>query len=254
MIDHMITNYLSKGIFLTGISALQAGTISLVPLTDDASSGISTGNTYTHAISGGNSATVNGVVFESLTSGLTPANFNWDTGADGKNQIPANNGDWNPTAGGVTGPGIQSLLSGFTYSGSGANLPSSQTYSLTGLNVGSTYDTRLYIRVWDTDGSGRPLDLSFTHGAESDSGGTVPEDRPSLALGGGNDQQAYYVNYQFTAQAEQLDITAAVSASGGANSGSAHMYALSNQLVVPEPSSIILLSFGLLGILRRRRS
>ena len=117
----MIANYLSKGIFLTGISALQAGTISLVPLTDDASSGISTGNTYTHAISGGNSATVNGVVFESLTSGLTPANFNWDTGVDGKNQIPSNNGDWNPTAGGVTGPGIQSLLSGFTYSGSGAN-------------------------------------------------------------------------------------------------------------------------------------
>ncbi len=48
---------------------------------------------------------------------------------------------------------------------------------------------------WDTDGSGRPLDLSFTHGAESDSAGTVPEDRPSLLIGSGNDQQAYYVSY-----------------------------------------------------------
>ena len=250
----MRTNCLSLGIFLSGISALQAGTISLVPLTDDASSGISTGNTYTHTVSGGNSATVNGVVFESLTSTLTPANFSWDTGAASKSQIGNNNGDWTPAAGGVTGPGIQSLLGGFTYSGTGSAAPSSQTFSLTGLAVGSTYDARLYVRVWDTDGSGRPLDLSFSHGAESDSGGTVPADRPSLVLGGGNDQQAYYVNYQFTAQAEQLDITAAVSASGGANSGSAHMYALSNQLVIPEPSSIILLSFGLLGILRRRRS
>jgi len=240
--------------FLIGVSSLQAGVISLVPLTDDASSGISGSNTYTHAISGGNAATVNGVNFETLTNLVTPANFNWDTGANTKNVIGSNNGDWLPATGGVTGAGLQSLLAGFTFSGNGHTSPSSQTYSLTGLTVGESYETRLYVRVWDTDGSGRPLDLSFTHGVESDSAGTVPEDRPSAVLGGGNDHQAYYVNYAFTAQDTQLDIIAGVNAAGGANSGSAHMYALSNQVAIPEPSSLALAGLGLFGLLRRRRA
>jgi len=240
--------------FFAGVCTLHGGTISVVPLTDDASTGISTGNTYTHTISGGSEATVNGVTFEALTSSTTPANFAWETGPNNKGQIGGNNGDWVPATGGVTGPGIQGLLGGFTFSPNGDTSPASQTYSLTGLNIGETYDTRLYIRVWDTEGSSRPLDLSFTHGAESDSGGTVPEDRPSLVLEGGNDHQAYYVNYQFTALATQLDITADVSAAGGAGSGSAHMYALSNQVAIPEPTSLALAGVGLLGLLRRRRA
>ena len=240
--------------FLIGASALHGGIISVIPLTDDASSGISTGNTYTHAISGGNAATVNGVNFETLNPTATPANFIWDTGVNNKSFIVSNNGDWVPATGGVTGPGLQGLLAGFTFSGNGTASPASQTFSLSGLTIGESYETRLYIRIWDTDGSGRPLDLSFTHGIESDSAGTVPEDRPSIVIGGGNDQQAYYVNYAFTAQDTQLDIVAGVNAAGGLNSGSAHMYALSNQVAIPEPSSLALAGLGFFGLLRRRRA
>jgi hypothetical protein len=239
--------------FLTGIGIADAGTISLgAPFTTDASTGISNAHTYTHAISGGTAATVNGVGFELLDTGNTPANFTWDTGGLNKNHIGALNGDWVPATGGVTGTGIQSLLAGFTFSGNGDTNPATQTYSLLGLTVGETYDARLYVRVWDTEGSGRPVEITFTHGAESDGTGIAPEDRPSLVLGGGNDHQAYYVNYQYTALATQLDISAQVAAAGGAGSGSFHMYALSNQ-VIPEPSSVGLLGLGLISLLRRRR-
>lgn len=230
-----------------------AGTISLSgPIVDDASSGIDSANTYTHAISGGSAQTVNGVAFASLNPGSNPAGFNWDTGGFGQNQVLNNFGDWVPTTS-LSGTATEALLRDFTYSGNGANNPATQTYSLLGLTAGVTYDARLYVRIWDTDGSGRPLDLSFVNGSENDSAGVVPEDRPSLALGSGDDQQAYFVNYRFTAQTSQLDVVAQVAAIGGANSGSAHLYALSNQEVIPEPSTSLLVAFSALLVLRRRR-
>jgi hypothetical protein len=233
--------------------ALQAGEVTIVgPLTDDASTGVSSSKTYTHAISGGTAATLNGVNFEVLDAAMTPANFNWDTGGAAKNVIACcNNGDWVPATGGVTGPELINLLGSFTYSSNGDGNPSTQTFTLSGLAPGTTYDTRLYIRTWDTEGSGRPIDITFTNGAEVDSYLGLMQDRPGGVLGdGASEHSAYYLNYRFTAETSEMAIAHQVV--GPPPSGSFHMYALSNE-VVPEPNSLVLVSIALLGLLSGRR-
>ena len=197
---------------------------SVVALSDDASSGISTAKIYTHTISGGAAATINGVTFGALTGASTPANFAWTSGA--KNSL-VSNGAWNPASGGVTGPGLQSLLGSFTY-GNG-NPGDSQIYTLSGLTVGTSYQLRLYIRQWDP-GTRRPTDLVFTNGATVDQPyAGLLEDRPGIILNNGNDQSAYYLNYNFVAQATNLIINANIHASSSPASGSFHFYGLSNE-------------------------
>lgn len=246
-----ILRILSLSLALAGAAA--AGTFSLsVPLTDDASTGISSANTYTHTISGGSAATVNGVNFVLLSSGVTPANFNWASSGS-KGEVVGNNNNWTPGGGGVTGSGLLSLLGSLTYAPLGPAAGQSQIFTLSGLNVGTIYDTRLYIRSWDINGSGRPIDLIINHGAETNSF-SILEDRPGSVLGTGNVNQAYYINYRFTAQGTSLDINAVVPPGSSNDSGSFHIYGLSNQ-VVPEPASAMVLSLaaGLFAARRRRR-
>ena len=93
----------------------------------------------------------------------------------------------------------------------------------------------------------------MTNGAEIDTF-SGPEDRPGDVLGTGNQHQAYYVNYRYTALATNLAINTAVPAGAAVDSGSFHMYALTNQ-VVPEPTTAasLALALGVIGGLRRRR-
>ncbi len=230
-----------------------AGTTSVSgPLSDDASTGVSTSKTYTHAVSGGSATTLNGVSFAALSPSSTPANFNWSTEGKNKDAIGCcNNGDWNPATGGVTGPELIKLLGSFTYSGNGDASPSSQVFTLSGLTPGTTYDARLYVRTWDTEASGRPIFLHFNNGADTVISGPFGEDRPN-ELGLPSVHSAYYINHRYTANASEMSIRAEVDLAGGAGSGSFHLYALTNE-VVPEPGSLSLMALSGLALLRLRR-
>lgn len=218
--------------------------VTLVQLTDDASSGISDSKTYTHAISGGENSIVNGVTLQSLTANVTPANFIWDTGTFTKNVVANNNRDWIPFDGGVTGPGIIDLLGDFTFSGNGSAAGASQTYTLSGLTPGVSYDLRLYIRPWAFDGTVRPIDLTFTNGTEvTVPFGALPEDRPGSVLGTGNNNNAYYLSYRYTAQTTDLQVSAGIHPSAVGVSGSFHMFGLTNE--VSAPSQPVITSSGL---------
>ena len=198
--------------------------------TSSPSTGIAADKTYTHTVSGGAPATVNSVAFEELSPTATPANLIWDTGGFTMAQIdPINNGDWLPADGGVTGAELSALLGTFSYSGTGANAGAEQTFTLSGLSPGQSYSLRLYIRVWDTEGSGRPADLSFTNGATVVYA-PILEDRPGTVLGGGaSDHSAYMIVYDYVAAGSELVIRSAVPAGALSPSGSYHMYALSNE-------------------------
>ena len=205
--------------------------VTIVQLSDDASTEISTDKIYTHAISGGASTTVNGVFFEELSGTATPTNFVWDTLGNSMDAIAANNGDWIPFDGGVAGLDLETLLGSFSYSGSGDGPNSSQKFTLTNLTPGTNYDLRLYVRVWDTEGTGRPIDLVFNNGTEVvQPYGGLPEDRPGLITGSGNDQNAYFLNFNYTAQGTELVIDANLHACAEIPSGSLHLYGLTNEV------------------------
>lgn len=222
----------------------------LVPLTDDASSGISTTKTYTHTISGAQALSVNGVAFQELNTLVSPPNFTWAEVGAGNKAIFANAyNNWVPATGGVTGPGLLDLFDSFTYT-SGGSPGQYQTYTLGGLTPGTVYQVRIYIRPWNvTGGSGRPLDLVFTNGATvTQPFGGLMEDRPGLVLNNDNNHSAYFLSYTYQAETTELVIKAEVHASSvdtpQSASGHFHLYGLSNEVVPPAGTALVITSFA----------
>ena len=223
------------------LPSLPFGSFALTgPLTDDASSGIDPANEYTHAISGGGVETVNGVTFDLLDSTTRPPNFEWSASSQ-QNVINDNNGAWNPGAAGVTGSGLLGLLGSFTYNSDG-EAGSNQTFTLSSLTPGQTYETRLYMRKW-SDATARGQTATFTAGGQAPSSITFFEDHPEewpAALP--NRDSAWYLSYRYTADASgTLAIRFEVQPSGVVQGvpGSFHLYGLTNQVASsPTPLEI----------------
>ena len=211
------------------LSSIFAGEISFSEdLTDDESSGISSFKVYTHTISGGAAATINGVEFDLLDGNQTPSEFDWEVSSV-KNQLQNNNGGWDPFGGGVEGPGLQSLLGSFTFNNDG-NPGSNQTFTLTGLTPGQEYEARIYCRKW-SDGSERTQEVTFTAGDQSSDSILFAEDRPEEdPIGVSFRESAYYISYTYTADAA-ASLSIRFDVIGAPNTGSFHMYGLSNEVL-----------------------
>ncbi|MCW1887298.1 thrombospondin type 3 repeat-containing protein [Luteolibacter flavescens] len=212
--------------------------VTMVRITSDASTGMSTEKTYTHLISPGVGATVNGVNFSSFRPTQPPANFSamayLPTGQSTDFSTGSNANSWLLTEGGVTGTGIEALLRGYLQSNAGGSAGSRQTYTLTGLTPGSYYDLRIYQRSGNPEfsASGRPVDLTFTNGSEV----VTPyqglgADRPDVMLSGGSVHQAYYLSYRYRAQGTSLTVDAVVPPGSIPGSGGYQLYALTNEVV-----------------------
>ena len=202
----------------------------VVRVTDDLSTGIDSSKYYTHKISGGGATTINDVELQGMTMGNFPPNFNWTISAGNPGAIaPQNNGDWNPVAGEVTGVGLLTMLGGFTFAANG-DPGVVQTYTLSGLIPGESYQLKIFIRKWDTESVGRPNDLTFINGStEVTPFQGLLEDRPGTVLQTGNDDHAFYLVYNYVAETNQLVIEASPHVSSIPASGSFHLYGLTNE-------------------------
>ena len=208
----------------------------LVRVTDDASSGISTDKTYTHRISGGAAATINGVELNELTATSTPANFSWTVNG-GKNAAVGNLGNWNAANGDVVGTGLVSLYNSFVYGAPASG--AIHTYQLSGLTPGWTYQFKLYLRKF-ADNTLRPIDLIFTNGTDVQQPfGALLYDRPQIVLNNGNSNSAYYVSYTYVAQGTTMTVVAQNHPAVLANAGGPHLYGLTNEVVTPAELQIV---------------
>jgi hypothetical protein len=255
-------------------SVSRAGTVSYQVINDaNIASFFPAGLTFTTILDAGGAfgqpgPTINGYAFHTLsavdannTSSGQPAvnNFNYDASnappGAGSAFGPGGSGTY-PPDGISVGGFLGRLLSDFIFDNGVNVVGDSQTYKLSGLTVGTVYDTRIYVRAWENGagaatGNGqtsRSNTLVFSSGPDVGTV-TVLEDNPSAATGvPGN--PAFFINYHFMAGAPSLTIQALMNADPFGNSvGSFHLYAITNQsIAVPEPSSIILAALGLVGL------
>ena len=233
-----------------GISG-EAGVISYVQITNDADSGISTANTYTHTLDFGNSAfpiaTINGVAFNGYNVGAN-GTLDFSMGVEPSGVIKDTFANANHN---VTGS-LANLMTDMYFVDANGNGGES-TWTLSGLTAGVTYDTRIYARTYGNVAGTRNVTIVFDPdgaGGVSDSTGSINEDNATgTPPGFANFNDAYYINYRFTAVAGQDLVITATQVSNGA---SWHLYGLSNQVAVPEPSTLALLGAGGVMLLAAR--
>lgn len=222
------------GVFVLAARGAVAGTAAgPVMFDDDAGTGVSTSLHYTHLLDfpseDSPAAVINGVRFTHAdTSGTTSGtilggSFGWNltAGFDAVRSIDSGSSD----GGGVTlanvvphTSGAYKLLSDFYFDGGTPTNGSSEVLTLSGLDPGTRYETRVYYRAW-SDGGNRQITVKFDEGLDAPGVITVNED--------GDPTHADYLQYDYTAGPSGT-LTMTYTVSGTNPSGSWHDYGLTN--------------------------
>jgi len=215
------------------LTSVNAGQISYVLITNDADCGISTDNTYTHTIDFGTGtpgALINGVQFDAYNNAANGTlNFNRES-ASGLASDHAGNGGHN-----VSG-GLVDLMTDMLYNGN--NDPGgTTTWTLSGLSAGKTYHTRIYSRWWGASPSRLVTFVFDPDGAGPIADSTVKINQDGATSAGlANDDDAYYINYQFKAVSGQ-DLV--ITLTQDILNYSWHLYGLTNQEFSSETASAL---------------
>ena len=201
-----IAGLMARLVVVGATSAVWGGTISYLPITNDADSGISASNVYVHALDFGthdNGALVNGVQFtrgDISTVGL-PGGVTYTVSSGGRNQ---HGGDGNANVSG----GVTNLFYDMIYNSSCAP-GGTATLSLSRLVPGAQYDARIYTRQWGASaGTARLVTIGFDTNNDlvaEDSTPQINED-DATSVGFASFDQAYALSYQFTATSDRLNI------------------------------------------------
>ena len=223
-------------VFTVGALRAGAGTLFYVPIPaseSDPNSGISSENTYTTAIDGGNAQgadrVINGITLYALTG-------------EGQS-ISANNCSLSVLEGTIANGGgaaetiqadgtVSEVASDMTFNNE-ANDGSQQEIVLdpASLTSGTTYDLRVY--VCNPSGQNREVNLTFAGDGEAPvETGWFNEDDATTSAGGFQDpNQVYYINYRYTWDG---DTTPGITISQRYGRTPFCLYALTNQVVPGE--------------------
>ena len=227
------------------VATASTGVISYVPITGDADSGISTDNTYTHAVDFGldtPAALVNGVQFQTGNPDFGPITGTSATIGTGTSSVPNSHGGndgADPYLDGEAYCAMEDLVEDMTYN------DATSVITLTGLTPGRPYKLRLYHRVW---GGTRPQDIGFdTDGIGTDITGaedtavffeddaTQPD--PSLATA----TQVYALTYDYVLSPDVTTLTVYINQTGD---GTYHLYGLTNEYRGPADPNLPSVNVG----------
>ncbi len=230
MTTSRILSFLIRLLAVIGAGSVAATTIQQAALPQtgtDAASGISTGNSYTHAINLGTSAadvTINGVGFDGQVLSATLTDTIRSGNTIGVSVAPT--GTLGNTAGnaGLKADGsMRTMLLPFGFH-STAPLNGLMTFTLNNLQAGATYSTRFYGYGWETGGTARSVEVST-----SAEGNTVSQTVEWNQFG---QYSAFYIDVTYTLA---TGTSATISLKTLDSNNGPHVAGITNQILASPP-------------------